>query len=81
MLTLRGSLIGAVAFFVCSVLYVIGQIWLAVRDVPAPPPGRAVVAWDLVTVVHSFILPKIHDPFFWVVLIVFMAGASLVLKR
>jgi hypothetical protein len=69
MLTLKGSLVGITAFVICIVLYLMTQVSL-----------RRHVGIDFITMYHNR-LPGWRDPFFWVVLIVFMAGGSLIFRR
>jgi hypothetical protein len=77
MLTLKGSILGIVAFVILTVLY--GVTWMTIKTRQAHlPPGHQ-MGFDLVTMYHN--RQPLRDPFFWVVVIVFMAGGSLIFRR
>jgi len=73
MLTLKGSILGAVVFVSFLILYMFAPtIWYRSKLPRVPRPSGGQVGWDVVTMYHNSTLPGWRDPFFWIALIVFM---------
>ncbi|HXW55545.1 MAG TPA: hypothetical protein VEJ67_07350 [Candidatus Cybelea sp.] len=80
-LTFKGSILGIAVLAILSILYVVTWMTIEARKARAlaPPGSGGVVGFDVVTMWHNMAL--FRDPFFWVVVIVFMALGSFVFRR
>lgn len=80
MLTLKGSILGIVVFFVA--IFVLGLLKMHQVDSAfrrSNPQSHGQVGWDLVTMYHNN--PLHRNPLLWIALVVFMAGGSWLLQR